>query len=100
MRIERLFLVKDPEPTSDVEDILTEVTTLGLLWQFRNNVEDEDHPALYGSREEAELDARGRILVLRAREALAGADQVALERAARIEIRGADGALLFAVQVG
>ena len=100
MRIERLFLVKDPEATSDVEDILTEVTVLGLLWRARNNLDDEERPALYLTREEAELDARGRILVLRAREALAGADQVALERAARIEIRGADGALLFAVAVG
>ena len=62
MRIEKLWVVVRPSPTSELGDICFQTDAKGLAIQFKGGLDPEDIHALYTSRNEAERDAE-RILV-------------------------------------
>lgn len=62
MRIEKLWVVVRPSPTSELGDICFATDAKGLALQFKGGLDPEDIHALYTSRNEAEREAE-RILV-------------------------------------
>jgi len=62
MRIEKLWVIVRPSPTSEFGDICFETDAKGLALQFKGGLDPEEIHALYTSRNEAEREAK-RILV-------------------------------------
>ena len=93
---DRLWVVVDPKPESTREDILFQASLRDLALQMRGGLTMEEHPTLFTDRREAEIEAYGRLTAMRATQAIARSGAGAkLQDATRLEIYGADGALLF-----
>ncbi|MBI4376335.1 MAG: hypothetical protein HY549_07775 [Elusimicrobia bacterium] len=57
MRIEKLWVIVRPSPTSEFGDICFETDAKGLALQFKGGLDPEDIHAFYTSRNEAEREA-------------------------------------------
>ena len=62
MKIEKLWVIVRPSPTSELSDICFETDAKGLALQFKGGLDPDEIHALYTSRNEAEREAE-RILV-------------------------------------
>jgi len=93
---DKLWVVTDPGPESTVEDILFEASLRDLELQFKGGLTMDDNPTLFTERAEAEVEAYGRMVALRASQAISrGGSHADLREASRLEIRGRDGEVVF-----
>ncbi len=92
-----LWLVTDPRPTSELGDILSETTMEDLYLQFRGGLTMDRRPTLFTEKAEAEIEAYGRMVAMRASAVIArrAAEGKPLKGAHRIEVLDGDGKILF-----
>lgn len=93
---DRLWVVVDPNPQSTLGDILFQASLRELSLQFMGGLTAEENPTLFSDQKEAEAEAYGRLVAMRAAVAIAGSGAVAaLRNAARVELRDSEGRILF-----
>ncbi|MBU1702775.1 MAG: hypothetical protein KJ831_21740 [Candidatus Eisenbacteria bacterium] len=99
-RDETFWLVVNPGPESEEADIMFEASLRSLDLQFKGGLTMDDNPALFTDRKEAEIEAMGRMMALRAARAIANAGIGAkLQDVRYIEILDGDGKLLFKTEL-
>ncbi len=92
----KFWVVVDPTPHSTLDDIVFEASLRDLDLQFKGGLQIDENPTLFTDRQEARLEAYGRMTALRASQAILRAGRENPDtRIDRIEIYGADGALVF-----
>jgi hypothetical protein len=93
---DKFWVVVDPKPHSTQGDILFQASLKDLELQFKGGLRIEENPTLFTDQHEAEIEAYGRLLALRAAEAIArrGLDE-RLPNPTRIEILDRTGKVLF-----
>ncbi|MCC6310975.1 MAG: hypothetical protein IT345_08680 [Trueperaceae bacterium] len=98
---DRFWVVTDPTPDSELADICFEASLRDLERQFRGGLTCKEQPTLFTDRREAEVEAFGRLVAMRAARAIArGGAGDALQRADRVEILDGDGTVLFQAELG
>jgi len=96
----KFWVVVDPKPNSTQKDILFQASLKDLELQFRGGLTTDENPTLFTEREEAEIEAYGRLTAMRATQAIARSGTGAkLQNATRIEIYDADGEVVFAADL-
>jgi hypothetical protein len=90
------YVVVDATPESEMIDILFETTLRGLELQFKGGLTIAQNPTIFTDQREAEIEAYGRLVAMRATQAIArsGAGSK-LQNATRIELLDGDGKILF-----
>jgi len=68
---EQLWVVVDPKPQSTLGDVLFQASLRDLSLQFKGGLTPEENPTLFSSRDEAETEARARLLAMRVATAIA-----------------------------
>ena len=92
----KFWVVVDPTPHSTLDDIVFEASLRDLDLQFKGGLQIDENPTLITDRQEARLEAYGRLTALRASQAILRAGRENPDtRIDRIEIYGIDGALVF-----
>lgn len=86
------WVVVDPRPESVMGDILYQASLRDLENQFRGGLAADMNPTLFTDKQEAEIEAFGRMTVLRASQAIA---ENLRDGTNRIEILDGDGIVLF-----
>lgn len=93
---DKFWVVVDPSPVSELDDILFETTLRGLGLQFKGGLTMDQNPTIFTDHQEAKYEAFGRLTATRAAQAVLRAGRENPEaRIDRIEIYGADGKLVF-----
>jgi hypothetical protein len=93
---DKLWVVTDPNAQSTLGDILFEASLRDLERQFKGGLTMDQHPTLFTDRNEAEVEAFGRLAAMRVSQAIARSGVgVDLQHATRIEIIGEDGKVIF-----
>ncbi|MHC5058695.1 MAG: DUF6894 family protein [Planctomycetota bacterium] len=96
-----LWVVVDPTPESQLEDIVFQASLRRLELQFRGGLTMDRNPTLFTDENEARVEALGRLTAMRAstaiRDRLRSGEDVDLPL--RIEVRGADGEVLFTAEI-
>jgi len=97
---DKFWVVVDPKPQSTLDDLVFEASLRDLGLQFRGGLQIDENPTLFTDRQEARLEAYGRLTAMRASQAIlrAGRDNPNT-RIDRVEIYGTDGALVFAADL-
>jgi len=91
-----LWLVTDPTADSGVEDIMMNASLEDLFNQIRGGLSMDSNPTLFTSREEAEVETYGRLVALRASQAISRmGPEAKFQAAKRIQVLGPDGTVLF-----
>lgn len=76
MKIEKLWVVVRPSPSSEIGDVCFETDAKGLALQFKGGLSPEEIHALYTSRNEAEREAERILTAFKAYDAaLRGIDR-------------------------
>lgn len=92
----KFWIVVDPKSSSTLGDILFQASLRDIDLQFKGGLTIDENPTLFTGKEEAETEALLRLVAIRASEAIArnavGSD---LRNVGRIELRSADGAIIF-----
>ena len=98
----KVWMVVDPtSPRSELADCCVEVTLRTLELQFRGGLTCEQHPTLFSDRQEAEIEAFGRLTAMRAAKAIAEQARAGiLAGPCKVVIHGADGRVVFEAEVG
>jgi hypothetical protein len=91
---DKFYVVVDPGPDSTEEDILFQASLKDLELQFKGGLKIEENPTLFTDEKEAKVEAYGRLVAMRASEAIARS-QVNFQDVARIEILDGQGKVLF-----
>ena len=92
----KFWVVVDPTPHSTLDDLVFEASLRDLDLQFKGGLQIDENPTLFTDRQEARLEAYGRMTALRAGQAILRAGRENPDtRIDRIEIYGTDGALVF-----
>ena len=93
---DKWYVVVDPGPHSTLEDILFEASLKDLALQFKGGLTIEDNPTLFTDHREAEVEAYGRYIAMKATQAIARSGAGAkLQNATRLEVLDADGRIVF-----
>ncbi len=96
----KFWVVLDPKPNSELEDLMFEASLRDLELQFQDGLQIDENPTLFTVQQEARLDAYGRLTAMRASQAILRAGRENPEtRIDRVEIYGADGELVFAADI-
>lgn len=99
MRIDpnqKLWVVIDPTPTTEDGENMFQASLADLFLQFKGGLTMEENPTLFTDREEAAIEAYGRLTAMRASRAIArNCGSVELQKAHRLEILDGEGNLLF-----
>ena len=92
----KFYVVVDPKPHSTREDIIFQASLQDLELQFKGGLTIDENPTLFTEREAAEAEAHGRLVAMRATQAIArsGAGSKLLN-ATRIELRDGNGTVIF-----
>jgi|GEM_PF-1140243 len=94
---DRFWIVVDPTRESETGDICFETTVRGLLLQLKGGLDVERNVTLFTDRNEAEIEAFGRLTAMRASHAIA--ERLRYDPDAevpeRIEVLDGEGRLLF-----
>lgn len=92
----KFWVVTNPKPSSTLGDILFQASLKDLDLQFKGGLSIDENPTLFTERDEAEAEAQGRLVAMRASEAIArnGASSE-LQNASRIELHDRDGLVVF-----
>jgi hypothetical protein len=98
---DKFWVVTDPTPKSEIQDILFETCLRELELQFKGGLTAEENPTIFTDKAEAEVDARGRQFLLRALEAIAhcGGGKTLLE-ARRVALLDGEGKIVLEVEIG
>lgn len=92
----KFYVVVNPSEHSTREDILFQASLNDLELQFKGGLTADENPTLFTERDEAEAEAHGRLVAMRATQAIARSGTGAkLQTATRIELRDGDGAVVF-----
>jgi hypothetical protein len=96
----KFHVVVDPGTESELADILFEASLRDLDLQFKGGLTMAEHPTLFTDKGEAEVEAYGRLVAMRATLAIArsGVGEK-LQEATRIEIIGPDGTVVFSADL-
>ena len=94
---DKLWVVTDPTPESEQGDVCFETTVRGLLLQLKGGLDIERNVTLFTEKNEADVEAYGRLTAMRASQAIArrlrfDPDAEVLER---IEVCDDKGNVLF-----
>ncbi len=93
---DKFLVVIDPKPESTMADILFKGSLRDLALQLKGGLTMEEHPTLFTDEHEAEIEAYGRFVAMRAAEAIArNPGPAKLQNATRIEVLDGDGNVLF-----
>ena len=93
---DELYVVIDPTGYSEMGDILFTASLRGLYLQFKGGLSLDRNPTIFTDQREAQIEAYGRLLAMRASKAIARWGTLAsLEAVSRIELLDADGNVLF-----
>jgi hypothetical protein len=93
---EKWFVVVDPKSHSTLEDIVFEASLKDLALQFKGGLTIEENPTLFTDRKDAEVEAYGRLVAVKAAQAIARSGACSkIPNATRIELLDGDGNVLF-----
>ena len=90
----KFWVVIDPTADSTMEDIVLQASLKDLDLQFKGGLKIEENPTLFTEKREAELEAHGRFLAMRAALAIARSD-ARFRDVTRLELLDGDGNVLF-----
>lgn len=95
------WLVVDPTAKSELADVLCETTLRRLELQLKGGLTMDESPTIFTEREEAEREAQGRLLALRAAQALGRrvAEGGRIEKAHRVALLDEDGRVILEAKV-
>ena len=97
---DKFWVVVDPKPRSTLEDLVFEASLRDLELQFKGGLQIDENPTLFTDRQEARLEAYGRLTAMRASQAILRAGRENPDtRIDRVEVYGADGELVFAADI-
>ncbi len=92
----RLWCVTDPQgPDSTLPDICFATTLDGIRLQFAGGLTMEDRPTIFTSEEEAQEEAKNRLLVWRIARQIRIDRRVADDEVVRVTLQDRDGTVLF-----
>ena len=94
-----IWVVTEPTPQSELGDVCFEATFSKLLLQLRGGLDAEKIVALFTERNEAEIEAYGRLVAARAARAIAERGLKPGEAPSKIELIGPDGTVLFEAEI-
>ena len=93
---DKFWVVIDPKPISELEDILFQASLRDLDLQFKGGLQIEENPTLFTDEKEAKYEAYGRLTAMRAQQAILRAGRENPDtRIDHVEIYGEDGSLVF-----
>jgi len=94
---EKMWVVTDPGPHSELGDVLFEASLRDLELQFKGGLTMDKHPTLFTEKAEAKIEAYGRMVAMRASRAIAqrAAEGKPFDGAHRLEILDGNGKVLF-----
>jgi hypothetical protein len=95
---DQFWVVTDPGPEATLEDILFRASLRELMLQFAGGLTMDEHPTLFTEEREAEIEAYGRLVAMRAALAIARSPSK-LQDATRIEILDGEGKVLFETEL-
>jgi len=98
---DKFWVTTDPTPNSEMGDILFQASLRDLELQFKGGLTMAQHPTLFTEKAEAKVEAYGRIVAMRASQAIAqrAAEGKPLEGAHRLEILDGNGKVLFETEL-
>ncbi|MBI2931107.1 MAG: hypothetical protein HYY16_05610 [Planctomycetes bacterium] len=98
---DKFWVVTDPTPESEAADILFQASLKDLELQFKGGLTMDQHPTLFTEKAEAEVEAYGRMVAMRASRAIARrvAEGKPLNGANRIEVLDGNGKVLFEAEL-
>lgn len=98
---EKMWVVTDPCPHSEMADILFQASLRDLELQFKGGLAMSRNPTLFTEKAEAKIEAYGRMVAMRASRAIAqrAAEGKPLDGAHRIEILDGNGKVLFEAEL-
>ncbi len=93
---DKFWCVTDATLESELGDVLFETTLRGLALQLKGGLSMDRNPTIFARREQAEAEARNRLLAVQAMRAILDCSAGGtLDGARRVELRDAKGKLLF-----
>ena len=97
---DKFWVVVDPKPNSTLDDLVFEASLRDLELQFRGGLQIDENPTLFTDRQEARIEAYGRLTAMRASQAILRAGRENPDtRIDRVEIYGQDGTLVFVADI-
>jgi hypothetical protein len=97
---DKFWVVTDPKPHSTLDDLVFEASLRDLELQFRGGLQIDENPTLFTDRQEARIEAYGRLTAMRASQAILRAGRENPDtRIDRVEIYGQDGTLVFVADI-
>jgi len=92
----KFWVTVDPRSHSTLEDIVFEASLKDLELQFKGGLTIDENPTLFTDQKEAEVEAYGRFIAMKATQAIARSGAGAkLQNATRLEVLDADGRIVF-----
>ena len=96
---DKFWVVVDPKPHSTLDDLVYEASLRDLDLQFKGGLQIDENPTLFTDRQEARLEAYGRLTAMRASQAILRASRENPDtRIDRVEVYGADGEVAMPIQ--
>ena len=93
---EKWWVVVDPKTHSTLGDICFQASLKDLELQFKGGLTIDENPTLFTEQKEAEVEAYGRLVAMKAAQAIARSGACSkIPNATRIELLDGDGNLLF-----
>ena len=91
---DKLWVVVDARSESTLADVLFEASLRSLELQFKGGLTMDDNPTIFTDHREALLEAHGRLMAMRAAQAIASSP-AKFQDVTRIELIDADGKVVF-----
>ncbi len=93
---EKWWIVVDAQSDGTLEDIVFQASLKDLELQFKGGLKIEENPTLFTDQKEAEVEAYGRLVAMKAAQAIARSGACSqIPNATRIELLDGDGIVLF-----
>jgi hypothetical protein len=94
---DEFWMVTNPTPTSELADICFATSLENLALQLKGGLSMDADPTMFTTREEAELEARCRLVAMETSHAIRGmaADGIPLAGARKVQVLGEGGKILF-----
>lgn len=97
---DRFWVVTDPTPESRMEDIVFQASLRQLELQFKGGLTMDRNPTLFTEKNEADIEAYGRLVAARAARAIAQRGLKPGDEPVKIELIGPGGEVLFQADIG
>ncbi len=93
---DKIWVVVDAKPSSEMADVLFESTLRGLELQFKGGMTMDEHPTVFDDKAEAEQEARRRLMVRKVAEVVGAETSKRLPAAVtRLQLLDADGKVVL-----